>query len=380
MEYQNIDDKIARLGIYELRNLAREVGVASPTTKRREELISMIKDIVASGKLVQKKSGAGRPAKKLYGQNELLNSLSSSQVEDSPEDFFRPMNTVSDLVFYENDIDLYGLKDFNIESAGVIRKTAKGYYIINRLSISKKTAALIPTDMVEQYSLVEGDYVFGICKMNSKNNYGVMESISYINGVPSSIPTAFVTNDYILPTKMIEGIDLQIKEGQAVIEGFEDVKTTIEAISNRVDILSKNGFTCIALAINIGIESKIRLDRIKNLFSIVSMYDDAMEEAHGTIIDAINYAKTLYSRGKKVAVFAINMTEYYNILDYHFVNMGARIGVKHTNYTIQLVKKISALAKQGSTGASITVFGTYLHDDIEEYENEIKELSKVCQW
>ena len=39
---KKIELEVKKLGIFELRGLAREVGVSSPTTKKREELIDLI--------------------------------------------------------------------------------------------------------------------------------------------------------------------------------------------------------------------------------------------------------------------------------------------------------------------------------------------------
>ena len=43
MSNDNLKDVLVRkLGIYELRGLARELGISSPTTKRRSELVDQI--------------------------------------------------------------------------------------------------------------------------------------------------------------------------------------------------------------------------------------------------------------------------------------------------------------------------------------------------
>ena len=63
---KRIELEVKRLGIFELRALAREVGVQSPTTKKREELIVNILERINNGQLddvvVTKK---GRPYKRL---------------------------------------------------------------------------------------------------------------------------------------------------------------------------------------------------------------------------------------------------------------------------------------------------------------------------
>ena len=48
-ETKSKENLVRSLGIFELRGLARELGVKSPTTKKREELIDLILEIVSSG-------------------------------------------------------------------------------------------------------------------------------------------------------------------------------------------------------------------------------------------------------------------------------------------------------------------------------------------
>ena len=72
--------KVKELGVFELRGLAREVGIKSPTTKKRDELITLILEKFKSGiTLEQEGKRKGRPFKKLTSIDELVNSISSEQ-------------------------------------------------------------------------------------------------------------------------------------------------------------------------------------------------------------------------------------------------------------------------------------------------------------
>ena len=51
------------MGIYELREFARQIGVVSPTTKKRAELISAIEAINNGEVKVSQKTKKGRPPK-----------------------------------------------------------------------------------------------------------------------------------------------------------------------------------------------------------------------------------------------------------------------------------------------------------------------------
>ena len=61
---KNIDEITMRnMGIFDLRNLARDVGVLSPTTCKKEELIEKILQILSGEKEPQvPKNRQGRPS------------------------------------------------------------------------------------------------------------------------------------------------------------------------------------------------------------------------------------------------------------------------------------------------------------------------------
>lgn len=56
-------NNIENLGIYDLRNYARSVGVSSPTTKKREVLICEIYEILSGKKRIEKNNNKGRKTK-----------------------------------------------------------------------------------------------------------------------------------------------------------------------------------------------------------------------------------------------------------------------------------------------------------------------------
>jgi hypothetical protein len=57
MDIKNLD----KLGIYDLRNYARGIGVKSPTSKRKSKIISEIEEILKGEKQAQKSSRGRRP-------------------------------------------------------------------------------------------------------------------------------------------------------------------------------------------------------------------------------------------------------------------------------------------------------------------------------
>ena len=67
-------EALQNLGIYELRNVARQVGVYSPTKYKKEILIDKILAIIQGEEQPYvKKTNQGRPAKQIAGIDEIMN-------------------------------------------------------------------------------------------------------------------------------------------------------------------------------------------------------------------------------------------------------------------------------------------------------------------
>ena len=67
---------IKQLGVFELRGLARELGIISPTTKKRDELIELILNKFDEGNIIDSNGKRkGRPYKKLSSLDDIMNSM-----------------------------------------------------------------------------------------------------------------------------------------------------------------------------------------------------------------------------------------------------------------------------------------------------------------
>ena len=75
------ESMIRGLGVFELRAVARQLGVPSPTTKKREDLIALILEASRNGKYIEENMPKrGRPFKRLNVLEHITNKI-------SPDDF-----------------------------------------------------------------------------------------------------------------------------------------------------------------------------------------------------------------------------------------------------------------------------------------------------
>ena len=116
IHFDNFTEKeLYKLNIHELRDSARDLGVSSPTTKSKSELIAKMLEIVYGVAPVKnEKSQAGRPARKKSKPSQLLFEIGNSDTEvNEDENAF--------VKKYENNpSDIFGSKkneNFNFSGA-----------------------------------------------------------------------------------------------------------------------------------------------------------------------------------------------------------------------------------------------------------------------
>lgn len=131
--------------IKELRNMARNIGVVSPTSKSKEKLIEEMMDII-EGRVIPEyvNSNRGRPAKNIINQEiEYNNSINN---------FKFSYKVASPTVKY--NVDMVD----NLLS-GTICKEETGYYLRRLKFLKSVTDIKIDDDFVNKYKLNDGDFV-----------------------------------------------------------------------------------------------------------------------------------------------------------------------------------------------------------------------------
>lgn len=158
-----------KLGIHELRDLARQVGVHLPTTYKRDDLCNEIMAIVSGEKEPYKRKGnQGRPPKMARDYSDLTEILlpSNALKVDSDRTFTFNSNDVS----YTNtsEIDFVGyIKLYN--NYGIVRTKNLEMIFVTYATISK-------------YNLVSGDYIMGFARESKDSRY-IATDILKINNV-----------------------------------------------------------------------------------------------------------------------------------------------------------------------------------------------------
>ncbi len=186
-------NKLENLSIYELRDVARNIGVQSPSSKKKDVLISMIMDIV-SGKSTphEKKSNKGRPARPLMQKDDFYAFVMPTDFEDATlihptyiesENFER--ETLQGLSLAQ-DCDPYGegeTNDMDIIS-GQVDITVNGYGIARVEGWrSSHNDCYISAMLVHRYHLSSGDIIEAEVGQGKSGSARYVAVVDKINGI-----------------------------------------------------------------------------------------------------------------------------------------------------------------------------------------------------
>ena len=175
-------DNLDKLGIYELRTLAREVGVYSPTTLKKNELMDQILNIVSGKeKPYVNLEKRGRPPKEMSRIGEIKQIFN---VKDDDVQYTRKSKITTNGGSF-NQITT---------SLGQNQKKMCGYfkpftetegYILNLNSNNIfNVQSVISSQLIEDYSLKEGDYLCYTCSYcNDVKDITVVDEIISINKI-----------------------------------------------------------------------------------------------------------------------------------------------------------------------------------------------------
>lgn len=152
------EEKLQELGIFEIRNIARDVGVYSPTLFKKQELIDKIMRVITGkDEPYVKKTKQGRPPKNISNLNNLVDVIMPTKLfEDKKESDYS----------YFNDIN----ENINVASCDGKEKIFKGYVKVYADDFAlvfyenfkeDKNVVFVTSQQIKQYKLKSGDIITG---------------------------------------------------------------------------------------------------------------------------------------------------------------------------------------------------------------------------
>lgn len=178
--------KVENARIHELRDFARKIGVSSPTTLKKEELIEKIMGIVdGEDKPSYNIKKQGRPPKT---QDELdfvsLLIPSKDEFEDTKDDLYNYNTNFSDFMFSVNSPQC----EYNVENdkenigAGLLDFHNSGYGIVRVCGyLPSYNDLYVSIPIIKKYNLKMGDYIEGNNKIIMPDKPKILSEITSIN-------------------------------------------------------------------------------------------------------------------------------------------------------------------------------------------------------
>ncbi|MBE5746295.1 MAG: hypothetical protein E7359_03305 [Clostridiales bacterium] len=383
MEKINVE-KLKELGIFEIRNIAREVGVYSPTTIKKETLIEKITNIVNGiEKPYVKKTKQGRPPKSINSINQLMDVIVPSKIfENTPKNlnecYFNDLNESIDVnivgtneTYFKALIKTYDNLDYALAFIKLYKEDKENVVFINK-------------SQVQFYKLKSGDEITGKYLFLDSEKPLILKEIYSINEVAftenfsrnidfSNLPALFSKdklklNIYKENDEIFNFVDIlnPLAKGQRILFLNKNDNFLSFKILNRLSS-SENNLKGLAVLIDEVPENYFELSNIKDKVEILSNNYSKGENLKLEI--EVKFEKLLrqVENGEDVVLFINDISKLYNYLLNLFVLEKNTIETSSI-YAYDYIKKLVLSGKFTGNG-SLTIIS---NANFENYKNNFE--------
>lgn len=391
------DINFEQMGIYDLRNYARSIGVISPTKFKRDELITKITAIIEGDKPEQKKTNKGRPPKHKIDEDYNLayilpNNLFENNINDNRYKQYEPYNIklgYGDMLSASNKP-----ATTNIYFEGYLKMVNEMYSFVLRkgfLSNYHKENVVILSKLIEEYNLKNGDYVSGSCRYVESKNVMLATEVLEINNAKASAdrqesnlkakyPThkiALSNNDVYIDYKIIDKICPIAKGSRAIInyDANEVINCYCRDILNEISITNNIKTTLISID-DIPEEIAELEEQCENIN--VKEYNPTIERDQ--FLDSVdmiieNCCRRL-ENGEDVALVFYNLENFKNNIQSNAVLTKNMSTEEAKLYSINYIKDILSLSRNYDRGSFTILAFNILDKEICDYANCYIKLNK----
>lgn len=351
------------LGVYELRALAREMGVPSPTTKKRDELISLILQSFENGcnkEMIQQKRG--RPFKRLASLDGIVNSVAHNvEKEVKFDSIIRFAQEEKPLISTLGNISrIQGVASKNDEKTVIYSIDGKVRVFVENIDYAEK--------------IVSGDIVeVSAREINNSTDFNAVV-ICTING---QIASAYQTADY-------EHGEMIISEKQIPTSMHKIYEGRRNACLTELDLYENGAFQEIAqycnvtqtklivMGANTSFENKIFFKKQELVFDFTADYDATASTVLRQTINALNLTEASFNAGESVMLVVSDMGGLLQGLDKNFE------GQSYTEETQVIAKKLMSLAGSYESGKSVTL--VLFYNELDKHDQFLQnDILRVCK-
>lgn len=361
------EEIVQSLGIFELRGLARELGVKSPTTKKRDELIAQIMSVVENGEGPSKTmKGRGRPYKKLSSINSIATSVTTFWIDNIKPTF------ESVIKFAQTIPDFDKILDGKETLSGFAREVND---MISFFDYDKHARVFVKDDADFISKVVNGDYIEVSATPLQERGHYVANSIISINGVEAqSYEPISSNNGEIVIGKQVMGFgEHELILGRRNVISLKEDLFECEILDDLLTVCAENDIKLLILALNTSYENMIMFKSLKNCKKFVSVSGSDARLNLDLLIDGVNYANNCIERGEDVLLFVGDIVHTLKSIEDCFAE-----NIKE-NMDI-ILQKLLEIAKAFENNATATSLFGYCDIDLknELFVDRILKISKSC--
>ncbi len=361
------ESMIRGLGVFELRAVARQLGVPSPTTKKREDLIALILEASRNGKYIEENMPKrGRPFKRLNVLEHITNKI-------SPDDF-KGLDFESVIRFEQEVVPCVDEIDetvYNFE--GIVRKND-----IARMFDLATNEAIFLEDSIMYFDMIEtGDYFYvEAIRLSGEENQFAASKILEINGEnPEDYNASYQDlGKEIIANATIPFAESNIKLGRRNAFKLQEPIFENDNLERLHEYCSKNNYHLITIGVNISFENDIKLSSFLRRDNFTTVYGTNPDISYNKVIDAILYAYNLADKGENVMLFITDIVDIVRCLDLNFEN---DFDDEHAPKTKVVIQKLLAFAHSYENGNHETIVLCYEESDAQE-KYLTNEILKLC--
>jgi transcription termination factor Rho len=383
---------LEKMGIYDLRNLGREVGVKSPTSKAKKEIIEEIIQIKTGLKEPAPKSKKGAPPK----TNFMMNKLSIEALEnkdDSPEKMpYGQKQQIEETVQVNDHAVSYDSKLVG----GIIEAHQNGYAFLRSNNYEpSKDDIYVSLQMMRSFKLMRGDQISGYAKCLRENGSPALTEIISINDLPPEKTKVRKYFDDLVPYFPTERLKLEIEgSGDLSIRSLDILapvgkgqrglivsppkagKTTI--LKKIADSIEKNysDVYLIVLLIDERPEEVTDIKRSVKGDVIYSTFDEMPEHHIHAAELVLSRAKRLVECGKDVVILLDSITKLARSYNNTIASSGRTLSGGLDPTALQGPKRFFGAARNIENGGSLTILATALVDTGSRMDDVIYEEFK----
>lgn len=326
-----IDEELDKMSIFALREFARRVGVVSPTSKKKEQLITEIVEI-REGKRQPSINTTkhGRPPK-------------TNNYAFEPQPSYQPYNNGSGIIVLNQKPSVFQFEDDITTICGYVEILPNNTGLLWCYKNFAYNWIYIPSEIVFTSHIITGD--LATAEIGIVDNQQCVKKIFNINGCPmlKFDPKRHNYFDYkhILPTKKLPMLtqkfdSLNLLKGECVYFYGNNNNVNTQKI---VELL--NGVDGRKLYLNLSIAEKNKgfVEKLERAELFIANVTDSAEQAQRMITLCTERAKRIFETGENAVVVIDDVASLFDV-----------------DADKTLTKTLMSLTKNSNAAGSITIW------------------------